>query len=41
MATRNKAFYTERKIKNLSRVKKEALIAKDWGLISQYAKKEF
>ncbi|MFH1643777.1 MAG: GIY-YIG nuclease family protein [bacterium] len=39
--TRDEAFHAERKIKNWSRKKKEALIKKDWDLISLYAKKIF
>ena len=41
MATRNEAFYAERKIKNWSHAKKEALIVKNWNLISELAKKKF
>ncbi|MGZ8335455.1 MAG: TrmH family RNA methyltransferase [Allosphingosinicella sp.] len=37
--TRDEAFAAERRIKGWSRAKKEALIAGDWKLISQLAKK--
>ncbi|MBW8753372.1 MAG: GIY-YIG nuclease family protein [Sphingomonadales bacterium] len=36
--TRDEAFASERRIKGWSRAKKEALIAGDWGLISQLAR---
>ncbi len=37
-ATRDEAFFVERKIKGWSRAKKEALISGDWNLISQLAR---
>lgn len=39
--SRDEAFAAERKIKGWSRQKKEALIKKDWQLISLLAKKHF
>lgn len=39
--SRDEAFAAERKIKGWSRKKKEALIKKDWQLISLLAKKTF
>ena len=39
--SRDEAFTAERKIKGWSRPKKEALINKDWQLISSLAKKDF
>jgi putative endonuclease len=39
--SRDEAFVAERKIKKWSRKKKEALINKDWQLISLLAKKNF
>ena len=36
--TRDDAFAIERKLKGWSRAKKEALIAGDWGLVSQLAR---
>ena len=36
--TRDEAFAAERRIKGWSRAKKEALIAGDWGRISELAK---
>lgn len=38
---RNDAFAAERKIKNWSRSKKEALIKGDWQLLQLLAKKDF
>jgi predicted GIY-YIG superfamily endonuclease len=40
-SNRDEAFAAERKIKGWSRKKKEALIKKDWQLISLLAKKTF
>ncbi len=37
--TRLEALEAERKIKGWSRAKKEALIARDWALVSQLARK--
>ena len=37
--TRDEAFAAERKLKGWSRAKKEALIAGDWDLVSQLARK--
>ena len=39
--SRDEAFQVERRIKNWSRKKKEALIKGDWNQISVYAKKSF
>lgn len=38
--TRDEAFAAERKLKGWSRAKKDALIAGDWDLISQLARKQ-
>jgi tRNA/rRNA methyltransferase len=38
---RDEAFVAERKIKKWSRKKKEALIEKDWQLVSLLAQKNF
>ena len=40
-STRIEALESERKIKNWSRKKKEALIKGDWKLLSQHGKKKF
>jgi putative endonuclease len=40
-ATRDEAFAFERKIKNWSRVKKEAFIKGDWNMLSEAGKKKF
>ena len=40
-SSRDEAFAAERKIKKWTRNKKEALIQKDWQLISLLAKKDF
>jgi predicted GIY-YIG superfamily endonuclease len=37
-ASRDDAFFAERKLKGWSRAKKEALIVADWALISQLAR---
>ena len=39
MPTKHEAFLAERRIKGWSRAKKEALIAGDWDMVSQLAKK--
>jgi predicted GIY-YIG superfamily endonuclease len=39
--SREAALIFERKIKRWSRQKKEALIAGNWGMVSELAKKEF
>ena len=39
--TRDSAFTAERKIKNWSRKKKEALIEKNWEKLSLFSKKNF
>ncbi|MBD3231395.1 GIY-YIG nuclease family protein [Candidatus Dependentiae bacterium] len=39
--TRDSAFVVERKIKNWSRRKKEALIEKNWTKLSNFSKKKF
>ena len=39
--SRDEAFIAERQLKKWSRQKKEALINKDWNLISLLAKKRF
>ncbi|MCJ2188631.1 GIY-YIG nuclease family protein [Novosphingobium beihaiensis] len=36
--TRDEAFAAERKLKGWSRAKKEAMMAGDWGLVSQLAR---
>ncbi len=41
LQTRDEAFQIERKIKNWSRNKKEALIKGDFDALSYYAKKKF
>jgi len=40
-ATRNEAFHAERKIKKWTRVKKEALINKDWEELKKLSRKKF
>jgi predicted GIY-YIG superfamily endonuclease len=40
-ASRYEALAAERKIKNWSRKKKEALIERDWINLSKFAKKDF
>ena len=39
MPTKHEAFLAERRIKGWSRAKKEALIAGDWDMVRQLAKK--
>ena len=40
-STREEAIEAEHKIKKWTRKKKEALIAKNWELVSQFGKKKF
>jgi predicted GIY-YIG superfamily endonuclease len=40
LPTRDEAFAAERRIKGWTRAKKEALIARDWNLVSQLGKKK-
>jgi len=41
LPTRDEAFAAERRIKQWTRAKKAALIARDWGLVSRRAKKKW